>query len=656
MTRDAARLLMLFVLASAWGPGAASRAAAQDAAARLFDRGLADFRAGEYAAAASAFGLVPAVPGRNPYVTAALVMAAKSEYRAGRYAEAKERAASLLEREPGSKHADHALYLGALSDHRMGRHELAADALITLAARHPGSPVRGEARELFDLIAASHLPPSELRRLLATDLPAGLRAPVALALARLHLRRGEDSTAFALLDALAAHPDGARAAEAIASLRAESGSGGPVQVGVLLPLMGGRRETDVGLIAGEILDGIREAAGGADTLLPAVELLVRDSGRDPATAAGRARELGESSAVRCIVGPVFSEEFAAAAGGAASLGVPILSPTATADGLAGIGPRVFQANPDHRTRGRAAALYAVRDLRMSSFAVLASDDPVGRAHAAAFLAEAAALGATIHRVEFFPPDASDLREHFLAIRRSVMAGGTMVRTALLREPGRADVVRAYGLDSLLADGDTAAGTLAGVTELFGPRGYAVAESLGLPFAAFDTTADDTDVPLVTLDGLYVALGDPGQLDFVAPQLGYFNIRAQVIGNNEWYDPDRLRANRGSVEGALFLSDSHLDFADPDVASFAAAFERRNGRRPSKFTFYGYDAMRLVLEGIRNGGRTRGGIAEALAASDRFPGLHGEITLAGTRVNRSLGVLQYAGGKVARIGAVTVGEP
>ncbi len=258
-----------------------------------------------------------------------------------------------------------------------------------------------------------------------------------------------------------------------------------------------------------------------------VEILARDTGRDTARSAALVRELAVSAGVRAVIGPVFSDIFSAASQSANALHLPIISPTATADRLAEIGPFIFQANPDNATRGRAAARYAVSELRMSSFAVMASDEPVGRSHAAAFVREAEALGATVYCTVFFPPDASDLREAFLSVRRAVMAEGTMIRRSDLRDPRFLAALEAFGVDSLLAAdslsaaGDSIPGPFVSVTTVFGPRGYAIAESLGLPIASPDTSAEETDIPMVTADGIFLALGDPGQLDYVAPAVELF---------------------------------------------------------------------------------------------------------------------------------------
>ena len=648
---------ILLLLLRPFGGTPEGALAQQAPAERLFDSGIAAFRSGDYALAASAFTKASESQGRNPVVTAALIMAAKAEYRAGRYDDALARARRLLDRYTRSAYRPDAWYIAALSEYRTGTYDIAASSALTIVREHPGTRFAPRAAELFADVTASHLPLSELKRLSSAGLPPELHGLASIALARGYVRRGEDSLAAAVLAGITPSQNGGRPVPDVAALRDEVGAGSAVQVAVLLPLGGGEGDEGLGALGSEILDGVRAAADAFNAGEPAgrrVEIVLRDVGTDTAAASAAVEEAARTATVRAVVGPVFSGAFAAAATAANARHLPIISPTATGDRIAAEGPFVFQANPDNETRGRGAATYAVEVLHMSSFVVMASDDPVGRSHALAFAERARELGATVYVTVLFPPEATDLRREFSAVRRAVMADRALVLRADLARPAVADYLAATGADTLPAFRDSTADSLS-VTALFGARGYVIAESLGVPIAAEDTTAEEIDVPMVTADGMYVALGDPGQLDYVAPQLDYFNIRAQVIGNNEWYDPERLRENRAALDGVLFLSDFDDGKGEPAAAEFTASFLRRHGRAPTKFTLYGYDTMRLVLDQVGAGARTRPELARRLAAVDNFPGLHAPISLRDGRVNRYLHVMKFEGGSVRPIGSASGGE-
>ena len=202
--------LILFLLLLPAPQGICSAAFQQeDPVVQLFSEGLSQFRAGNYSSAASAFGSAADAPGRNPWTTAACIMAAKSEYRAGRYDAARARAMVLLDRYPRSAYADEALYIILLSEFRLGRYDLAASNIVTLLQNHPRSGLVQRSRDLFGVIASSHLPLSELKRLTGTALPPGLHTAVAMALAHAYVRRSEDILALSVLDGLREHPDAA---------------------------------------------------------------------------------------------------------------------------------------------------------------------------------------------------------------------------------------------------------------------------------------------------------------------------------------------------------------------------------------------------------------------------------------------------------------
>jgi len=622
-----------------------------------FQAGLDAFRSGRYSDAALIFGEIADGDVRGPRSTGALIMAAKAAYRAGDIVAASTRATDLLDRFPSSTYCDDALYVLALCEFRRGHYDIAVSRLTGVISDYPGSPTVDSSRKLFSEIVSSRLPLSELKRLARVRLPSGLHTIASVSLARALSRRDEDSLAVAILDGLLSDPDAARSRTDILALRDEIASGEKIGVGVLLPLMRDQPRSEVGRLASELLDGIRyalEQYNSGARPEKQLRLEVRDSGRDTAIASEVIRSMAGMGWIRAVVGPLFSDVFSAASARANSLRLPIISPTATADHLAENGPYIFQANPDYSTRGRAAARYAVEHLRMSSFAILGSDDPVGRAHAEAFRQEAERLGATVYSTVLFPAAAEDLREQFLKIRRAIMAESTLVRKADILEGSFLQEIAFAGGDTNMILEDSSGSEYVSVTRLFGPTGYSVAESLRLPISIYDTTADETDVPLMALDGIYIPLGDPGQLDYIAPQFKYFNIRAQVIGNNEWYDPDRLRDNRSYISGCLFLSDFFTDESDSATRAMTEDFRRSRGTTPTKFTLYGFDTMNLLLEQIMERIRTRNDLASALARIPVFRGLHGDIVFGGSRVNGYLHVLQYSDGVTRRLGSVQAG--
>ena len=100
--------------------------------------------------------------------------------------------------------------------------------------------------------------------------------------------------------------------------------------------------------------------------------------RDPAVAARLTKELAADQEVIGILGPMFSSTTLTAARAAQEAAIPLISPTANANGIAALVQFVFQANPDYEMRGRAMARYAVGKLGFRTMAVLAPSDAYGK--------------------------------------------------------------------------------------------------------------------------------------------------------------------------------------------------------------------------------------------------------------------------------------
>ena len=91
-------------------------------------------------------------------------------------------------------------------------------------------------------------------------------------------------------------------------------------------------------------------------------------------------DLGDDANVVAVLGPISSDEVFASAGVANAKQVTLLTPTATSNGIAAIGPYVFQGNPDYDTRGRAMAAFAWDRLGARKFAVLAPTEILAEQH------------------------------------------------------------------------------------------------------------------------------------------------------------------------------------------------------------------------------------------------------------------------------------
>ncbi|ARA93044.1 hypothetical protein AWN76_007655 [Rhodothermaceae bacterium RA] len=177
----------------------------------------------------------------------------------------------------------------------------------------------------------------------------------------------------------------------------------PLQLGIALPLT----EDDVAL-SQAMFNGIRLAVEeyneAPDTRRP-IRMVFRDTGNDPARARAAVQELAEAN-VDVVIGPLFSEEARAAAAAAERARVPLVVPLDASNGVAEGRDYVFQANPTLTMRGRLMARFAVRNLRLRDFAVVAEfGNAASERMAEGFQDEVLREGAALHYFKLLPSAA-----------------------------------------------------------------------------------------------------------------------------------------------------------------------------------------------------------------------------------------------------------
>jgi ABC-type branched-subunit amino acid transport system substrate-binding protein len=116
--------------------------------------------------------------------------------------------------------------------------------------------------------------------------------------------------------------------------------------------------------------------------------------------------------VSAIIGPVYSEDVQICARFINDLKIPLISPTATSDGLADLSDYIFQLNSDLTTRARAIAQFAVFSLGLKYFFVLAPNDKKIKPFVDAFVDEVKLGSAQVMKIRFYNPDETDLRSYF----------------------------------------------------------------------------------------------------------------------------------------------------------------------------------------------------------------------------------------------------
>jgi ABC-type branched-subunit amino acid transport system substrate-binding protein len=626
---------------------------------RLFVDAMRLFTAGRYDSAAALFAKSIRDYPRSHRSTGAYIMGAKAHYQLGNYREAVRYLKDLIDLYPDSRYIPDAHYTLGVVFYKQARFEDAGRELIQSFQQAVDARLRSRSQALLEMITRTYLSIAQLQLLIPDAKNEEMRALIDLRIAEKVYALGDVKSAQEMLRSVSGRPATIKYVGEALSLLQKYEKGGILKIGVVLPLMLKAETSAARELGVELLDGVRLAVDEYNQeSLPRIELDIRDSERDPSVSARQVTELCNDDKVVAIIGPVFSNEVFASAGIANARGVPMVTPTATANGIAAIGGYVFQANPDYEVRGRAMARYAFTSLKDSVFAVFSPLEPPGKLIAEAFIDEVKLLGGEMIDVQWYQAGATDLRSQLEAMRRKALEKTLVPFVDFSKKIKHTDVnkmvvfgVRQQFLDSLMEVGGTAP-----VDVLFGKNGKRVADSLGIETQMPVVKFDSLGLPVTNIQAIFIPLASSEEIGVVGPQLKFFNFQARILGTGEWQDPVELDQHRQYVDSVIFSVDSYWDERAQPFKIFQAKIMKATNKKPTKNTLYGYDAMKALLKVVQQGSSHKNEIAANLAQLRDFPGIHSKISFVNRRVNSHLTILQYRSRSIRRIGDVDLAPP
>lgn len=185
-------------------------------------------------------------------------------------------------------------------------------------------------------------------------------------------------------------------------------------IGILCPLDG--RYAPLG---NEFLKGVSVAMKEARRNgIHGAEIVVGDTRGDPLAARAATKRLVAEEGVTALVGCVLSSTTIMAAQVAEHNATVLLSPVATAEGIAGIGGHVFQLGSDVEVEIAALARMACDRLHLGRIAYLAVDDLRSRRIGELFGREVALAGGTICAYVYYREGSTDFQRTVQTLRES----------------------------------------------------------------------------------------------------------------------------------------------------------------------------------------------------------------------------------------------
>jgi ABC-type branched-subunit amino acid transport system substrate-binding protein len=622
---------------------------------REFIEGMKLFQAGKYDTASAVFVRTIKEYPRSHRTTSAFIMGGKTYYESKNYRESIRLLKDLIDLYPQSSYVDDAHYSLGLDYYRLERYEDAAQEFIVVIQMSQDQRLVIHAQKMLEMITSSNMTLPELRFLRMDTKSEEIAALLDVRIAEKILRAGDSGTALEMLHKVAIMPPNIKYVADALSLLGEIEKQGGVKIGVALPLMLKDENPAARALGIEFLQGIQLAVSEYNQTVPVkIALEVRDTERDPGNAARYVADLCSDDHVSVIIGPILSGEVFAAAGIANERGVPLITPTATANGIAAIGPYIFQANPDYDKRGRAAAAFAFRTLGARKFAVLAPTDAVGKQIAESFMAEIDTLGGEMIDVQWYAAGTTDLRMEIGTLRQKALEKLEVPTVDFGAKMKQSELNKfiAWGVNQHVLDSLIERRLAAPVTLLFGERGKFIADSLKLSTHLERMKYDSLGLPVVNIDVIFAPIASAEEIPVVSSQLKFFNIQAQVLGTGDWNDVNALDQNRQYTDKIMFAVDTYADVSSESYRIFAAKYQSANKNMvPGTNALLGYDVAKMITQIISMGKTRRSDIAAALAHVEEFDGLHSKISLSLNRVNACLTILQYKNRQILRIGEI-----
>ena len=303
-----------------------------------------------------------------------------------------------------------------------------------------------------------------------------------------------------------------------------------VTVGVILPLTG-----DKMMAGNSFLRGMYKAIQSINYRNQKIAFIIKDNRGSEIETIRAVNALESNPAVKAIIGPISTTNALVAANTVQGKNIPLLVPSSTQDGLASLGNNIYQLNSNLQMRGKIAARYVAKTLKLDSLAVLAPADKFGRALVDAFVKEADLLGKKIVAVEWYLGIPTDLKRQFKSLRK--------VAFSLVKNEESFDEYLGMEFDSLDF-----------LFELSEEDLFDIPEDEDQEVL---TASDSAEIDLSTIQALYLPV-HPEHLAYIGTQFPMYHFNTQVVGNESWLDLDVLnRSNIGPhMDGLAIIAGSY----------------------------------------------------------------------------------------------------
>ncbi|MEW6412573.1 MAG: ABC transporter substrate-binding protein [Candidatus Zixiibacteriota bacterium] len=141
------------------------------------------------------------------------------------------------------------------------------------------------------------------------------------------------------------------------------------------------------------------------------------------------------------------------------------------------------------------------------------------------------------------------------------------------------------------------------------------------FKAQLTALKATEPEAIIVPGYYI------EAALIIKQARDLNITVPILGGDGWDSSKLLEVGGLSLNNTYFSTHYSADDTSSLVRNFVEKYRSRFNEMPDAMAALGYDAGLMLFDAIRRAGSTEGpAIRDALAATESFPGVTGNITI------------------------------
>ncbi|MDR2999958.1 MAG: penicillin-binding protein activator [Fibromonadaceae bacterium] len=370
----------------------------------------------------------------------------------------------------------------------------------------------------------------------------------------------------------------------------EGRSAGHPVILILAPLSGPHAELGNYMVQGALLY--------SDNLKNKARLQIMDDRADPVTALRKVKQALIQDSVVAVIGPLLSASAATVAAWMSERApqIPLITPTATDDGIAEMGRNIFQLNVSSARLASAIADYAMNCLQINEFAIMSPFGDYGSLMSDEFQRAIERRGGMILATQNYVEGLPDYQNEFKLLRDRKL---TLDTRRMNMSRGNTNVSAIIRRDSWLRD-----------------------STLAFP-------------------AMFIPSTNPADAGSMASQVSFNKLRAgALLGSSGWYGREFLLNAKNQAEGSVFSVAFYNE--GENLKAFSERFKSRWEKEPDKSRVAGlsYDAIRIITAVLPNSGS----LPAAILQKKEFDGVYGKIIFSRNGANESVGLIAVEQGK------------